>query len=124
VILETKNPRSITNWGIGIVVASDNAIAVKRAVTMVQKRLQTKYRLRLMKRNPFEIGDRVHLSELGKSRIRSRSPIGTIVGLGGQRASAESVRVKFDDRRTARRLHFTYLEAIAPTTGESHEKGD
>ena len=75
-----------------------------------------------MKVSSFQVGDRVRLSELGKARIRPRSPIGTVVGLGSQRGSAESVRVKFDDRRTAQRLHFTYLEAITPIIGESSEE--
>ena len=45
VVLETKSPRSVTNWEIGIIVASDNPIAVKKTVALVQKRLQLKYRL-------------------------------------------------------------------------------
>lgn len=65
-----------------------------------------------MEVNPFQVGDRVRLSEIGKSRVRPRSPIGTIVGRGSLRGSAESVRVKFDGLKTVRRLHFTYLEKI------------
>jgi hypothetical protein len=45
VILETKSPRSVTNWEIGIVIARDNPIAVKAAVAAVQERLQMEYRL-------------------------------------------------------------------------------
>jgi len=71
-----------------------------------------------MRANPFQVGDRVRLSELGKSRIRSGSTTGTIVGRGSSRVSAESVRVRFDGRKTARRVHFTYLEAMTPIIGE------
>jgi hypothetical protein len=45
VILETRRPRSTTNWEIGIVVANENPTVVKRTIALVQKRLQTKYRL-------------------------------------------------------------------------------
>lgn len=45
VVLETRNPRALSNWEIGVIVASDNPIAVKAAVTLVQERLQIKYRL-------------------------------------------------------------------------------
>jgi len=45
IVLETKNPLSVTNWEIGIVVARENPAAVKRTVTLVQQRLQMKYSL-------------------------------------------------------------------------------
>jgi hypothetical protein len=45
VVLETRSPRSVTNWEIGIVVASENLTAVKAALTAVQERLQMKYGL-------------------------------------------------------------------------------
>ena len=45
VILETRSPQSIGNWEIAIVAASGNPPAVQRAAAVVQKRLQTKYRL-------------------------------------------------------------------------------
>ena len=45
IVLETRNPLSVTNWEIGIVVARENPTAVKRTVTLVQQRLQMKYSL-------------------------------------------------------------------------------
>jgi hypothetical protein len=62
--------------------------------------------------NKFQAGDRVRLSELGKSRVRTHSTEGTVVGVGSPKASAASVRIRFDGLKTTRRLHFTYLEMI------------
>jgi len=62
--------------------------------------------------NKFQAGDRVRLSKLGQSRVRTRSIFGTVVGAGSLRASSTSVRIRFDGMKTTRRLHFTYLEMI------------
>lgn len=45
VVLETRSPRSISNWEIAIIAASGNPVAVQRAAAAVQRRLQMKYRL-------------------------------------------------------------------------------
>jgi hypothetical protein len=111
VILQTKRRRSVANWEIAIVVGGGNPAAAQRASAEVQKRLHPKYGLPV-KVNRFETGDRVRLSKLGKSRVRTHSAIGTVIGVGSPKASAASVRVRFDGQKTVRRLHFSYLEMI------------
>ncbi|MCC8942817.1 hypothetical protein H8A99_42025 [Bradyrhizobium sp. Arg68] len=57
----------------------------------------------------FQIGDRVHLSELGASRLKKApSKTGRIVGAG--KASKLAVRVLFDGMKTPVSLHQSYLE--------------
>lgn len=69
--------------------------------------------------NNFQAGDRVRLSELGQSRVRTHATIGTVVGVGSPKASAASVRIRFDGLKTTRRLHFTYLEMIEQSVEHS-----
>lgn len=45
VVLETKSPLSVSNWEVGVIVALDNPIAIKKAVNSVQKHFQLKFRL-------------------------------------------------------------------------------
>ncbi|WP_338832288.1 hypothetical protein [Bradyrhizobium sp. 27S5] len=57
----------------------------------------------------FQIGDRVHLSELGASRMkRALYTTGSVVGAG--KASKLAVRVLFDGMKTPVSLHQSYLE--------------
>jgi hypothetical protein len=57
----------------------------------------------------FQIGDRVHLSELGASRLKKApSKTGRVVGAG--KASKLAVRVLFDGMKTPVSLHQSYLE--------------
>ena len=59
----------------------------------------------------FKLGDRVRLSELGKQRTRKpTTEIGTVVGLVNH--STGSVRILFDGLRTAKSLHWTYVEVL------------
>lgn len=58
--------------------------------------------------NEFEIGDRVHLSELGKSRtMRGNDKHGKIIGFGN---TPSVVRVQFDELEYPVSLHRSYLE--------------
>ena len=111
VLLQTKRRRTVANWEIAIVVGGGNPAAAQRASAEVQKRLHPKYGLPV-KVNRFEAGDRVRLSKLGKSRVRTHAVIGTVIGIGSPKASTASVRVRFDGQKTTRRLHFSYLELI------------
>jgi hypothetical protein len=59
----------------------------------------------------FKLGDRVRLSQLGKQRTRKpTTETGTVVGLVNH--STGSVRVLFDGLRTAKSLHWTYIETL------------
>lgn len=59
----------------------------------------------------FRLGDRVRLSQLGKQRTRRpTSEVGTIVGLVNH--TTGSVRILFDGLRTAKSLHWTYVEPL------------
>ncbi|TKV73674.1 hypothetical protein FDV58_36305 [Bradyrhizobium elkanii] len=57
----------------------------------------------------FQIGDRVHLSELGTSRLKKApAKTGRVVGAG--KASKLAFRVLFDGMKTPVSLHQSYLE--------------
>jgi len=113
-ILENRNPRSSPNWEISIIAASrGNPAVVQRAAVAVQKSLQAQYRLSDGKPHQFQVGDRVRLSELGRSRTRKDlGPTGTVADMG--RAATNSVRVLFDGSRRTVSLHYTYIEPIGP----------
>src|SRR5712692_4091761 len=69
-IQETRHPRSVANWEISIVAASSgDPAAVQRAAATVQKNLQARYRLSGERGHQFQVGDRVRLSEIGRSRV-------------------------------------------------------
>lgn len=60
----------------------------------------------------LELGDRVHLSELGRSRMmRGADKHGKIVGFG---RTPGVVRVQFDELEYPVSLHRTYLEQDRP----------
>lgn len=60
----------------------------------------------------FELGDRVHLSELGRSRMmRGADKHGKIIGYG---RTPSVVRVQFDELEYPVSLHRSYLERDRP----------
>jgi hypothetical protein len=58
-------------------------------------------------RSEFQVGDRVRLNSLGKSRARNTPETGKVVNLPG----GLSVEVIFDGNRTPTRIHRSYIEA-------------
>jgi len=114
-IQETRHPRLAANWEISIIAASSGDPAVvQRAAAAVQKHLQSRYRLSGRKAHLFQAGDRVRLSELGRSHVPgSRTAVGT-VGMEKHRSAGDSVRVLFDGSRRSMRLHHTYIEPVGP----------
>jgi hypothetical protein len=59
----------------------------------------------------FKVGDRVRLSELGKSRSpRVRGQVGKVIVV----KSRYSVEVQFDDNKFPTRIHVSYIEADDP----------
>src|SRR5260370_26848594 len=70
VIQENSHARSVANWEISIVAASSgDPTTVQRVAAAVQKNLQFRYQLSGTKLRQFQVGDRVRLSELGRSRF-------------------------------------------------------
>ena len=68
--------------------------------------------------NGLEIGQRVRLSPLGKSRmLRGKGRVGKVLGFG---MSPRIVRVQFEDLNGPVSLHQTYIEIAKPNqrTGE------
>jgi hypothetical protein len=114
-IQETRHPRSAVNWEISIIAASSGDPAVvQRAAAAVQKYLQSRYQLSGRKAHPFQSGDRVRLSELGRSHVPgSRTAVGT-VGIEKHRTAGDNVRVLFDGSKRSIRLHHTYIEPAGP----------
>ncbi len=114
-IQETRHPRSAASWEISIIAASSGDPAVvQRAAAAVQKHLQSRYRLSGRKAHLFQAGDRVRLSELGRSQVSgSPTAVGT-VGMEKHRNAGDSVRVLFDGSRRSMRLHHTYIEPVGP----------
>jgi len=55
----------------------------------------------------FKIGDRVRLSELGRTRYPHMSRSGTVVGYSNY---ATSVRIQFDGRQHYTLIHTSYVE--------------
>jgi hypothetical protein len=61
-----------------------------------------------MAKMPFEVGDRVRLSELGRVRAPKMSAkAGTVIGFA---RLSSGVKVLFDERKSPTTLHFSYLE--------------
>ena len=59
----------------------------------------------------FRVGDRVRLSELGKSRApRTRIQTGTVVKLPNSKSGGRTIGVLFDGNMLPTRLHRTYIE--------------
>jgi hypothetical protein len=62
----------------------------------------------------FRVGDRIRLSELGRSRApKAKVQTGVIVKLPGP--SAGGIQVMFDGNRTTTRIHPSYIELDADT---------
>jgi hypothetical protein len=114
-IQETRQPRSPANWEISIIAASSgDPAAVQQAAAAVQKSLQLRYRLSDGKAHPFQAGDRVRLSELGRSHVTGQPRAVGTVGLEKHRTAGDSVRVLFDGAKRSMRLHHSYIEPIGP----------
>jgi hypothetical protein len=58
----------------------------------------------------FKVGDRVQLSELGRSRYREPSRTGTVIKIPKPGSGGGSVEVRFDGNKQASRIHHSYLE--------------
>jgi hypothetical protein len=114
-IQETRHPRSAANWEISIIAASSgDPAAVQRAAAAVQKSLQSRYRLSDGKMHQFKAGDRVRLSELGRSHLPAKPIAAGTVGIEKNRTAGDSVRVLFDGEKRSMRLHHSYIEPIGP----------
>ena len=61
----------------------------------------------------FRVGDRVRLSELGKSRApRTRIQTGRVVKLPKSKSGGTAIGVLFDGNKLPTRLHRTYIERV------------
>jgi hypothetical protein len=59
----------------------------------------------------FRVGERVRLSEVGKSRApRVRTQTGTVVKIPRTKSGGRSVEVLFDGNKLPTRVHRTYIE--------------
>ena len=116
VIQENSHARSVANWEISIVAASSgDPTTVQHAAATVQKNLQLRYQLSGTKLRQFQVGDRVRLSELGRSRFPARqTALGTVCA-EKRRTGGNSVRVLFDGSKNSVRLHEAFIE---PTGSE------
>jgi hypothetical protein len=66
---------------------------------------------------PFRLGDRVCLSQLGKGRVRRpTTETGTVVGVVGNH-NPSTVRVLFDGLKTVKSMHKTYIELLPDEHG-------
>ena len=114
-IQQTRHPQSAANWEISIIAARrGDPSAVQRAAAAVQKNLQIRYQLGGTKVHQFQAGDRVRLSELGRSRFPARrAELGTI-SAEKRRADGNTVRVLFDGSKNTARLHESFIEPAYP----------
>ena len=62
----------------------------------------------------FKVGDRVQLSELGRSRYRETSRIGTVIKIPKPGSGGGSVEVLFDGNKQPTRIHHSYIELETP----------
>ena len=58
----------------------------------------------------FQVGDRVRLSELGKSRTPRTKSHGTVVRIPRWTGTPGSVQVLFDGNKEPTKMHRSYLE--------------
>lgn len=66
-----------------------------------------------MVRSDIKVGDRVRLSELGRSRNKKvRAETGTVVGIPKHASGGGSFEVLMDGNKEATRLHRSYIEII------------
>jgi hypothetical protein len=115
VIQENMHPRSAANWEISIIAAnSGDPAIVQQAVVAVQKHLQLRFQLGGRQLHQFQVGDRVRLSELGRTRVPGkRTAVGT-VSVENRLAVSDNVRILFDGSKRSMRLHHTWIEPIGP----------
>jgi hypothetical protein len=114
-IQETRQPRSAANWEISIIAASrGDPSVVQRAAAAVQKHLQARYRLSGERVHRFQAGDRVRLSEIGRSRVPGKQTAVGTVGVERLRMAGDNVRVLFDGSKRSMRLHHSYIEPVGP----------
>jgi hypothetical protein len=114
-IQESSRPGSAANWEISIIAASSGDPAVvQRAAAAVQKSLQPRYRLDGGKAHSFQAGDRVRLSELGRSHLPAKQAAAGTVGIEKNRSATDNVRVLFDGDKRSMRLHHSYIEPVGP----------
>jgi hypothetical protein len=67
----------------------------------------------------FQLGDRVRLSELGRSRApRSQGKVGRIVKIPKSRSGLRIFEVLFDGNKLPTRLHRSYIEREGLQTDE------
>jgi hypothetical protein len=115
VIQENSHARSGGNWEISIVAASSgDPTTVQRAAAAVQKNLQFRYQLSGTKLRQFQVGDRVRLSELGRSRFPARQTVLGTISVEKRRTGGNSVRVLFDGSKNSVRLHQSFIEPTGP----------
>ena len=58
----------------------------------------------------FKVGDRVQLSELGRSRYKEPDRTGTVIKIAKPASGGGSVEVRFDGNKQASRIHHSYIE--------------
>jgi hypothetical protein len=58
----------------------------------------------------LKVGDRVQLSELGKSRYREPNRIGTVIKLPKPASGSKSIVVRFDGNKQTTKIHLSYVE--------------
>ena len=120
VIQENAQVRSAANWEISIVAASSGDPAtVQRVAAAVQKKLQSSYQLSGTRLRQFSAGDRVRLSELGRSRFPARQNADGTVVVEKRRTGGNGVRVLFDGSKTPVRLHDSFIEPSGPEQSET-----
>jgi hypothetical protein len=115
VIQENLRARSGANWEISIIAASSgDPTTVQQAAAAVQRNLQFRYQLSGTKAYRFQVGDRVRLSELGRSRFPARqTALGTVI-VEKSRTGGSNVRVLFDGSKKSVRLHEAFVEPTGP----------
>jgi|SRR5215472_1542152 len=112
-ILETTRLHSLANWEICIIAASSGEPSVvQRAASAVEKSLQLRYQLKDGAPHQFRAGDRVRISEVG--RTHARRALGAIGTVDSERSARDMVRVLFDGSKRSVHLHYSYIEPAEP----------
>jgi hypothetical protein len=115
VIQENLPSRSGAHWEISIIAASSgDPTTVQRAAAAVQKDLQVRYQLSGTKLYRFQVGDRVRLSERGRSRFPARQMAVGTISVEKSRTGGNNVRVLFDGSNKSVRLHESLIEPTGP----------
>jgi hypothetical protein len=61
-------------------------------------------------KSDLKVGDRVQLSELGRSRYREPNRIGTVIKIAKPASGGGSIEVRFDGNKQTSRIHHSYIE--------------